>query len=177
MAVIVSHDRPPDFRHRFFTPKWTVVIVLADQVQKSGHDQPSESFRYAARFLAGKMDVIFCRNVIIYFDLTGKKKVVETFHQRLQPEGFLLLGHSESLMNITMAFRLRHFKHDMVYQKTGCCRRRGDDRMPVRIESRVLVIDDSAFNRRTIVKMLEAMPNVEVVGLCLRRRRRDAQGH
>jgi chemotaxis protein methyltransferase CheR len=65
------------------------------------------------------MDVIFCRNVIIYFDLNGKKRVIETFHQRLQPDGFLLLGHSESLINVTTAFRLRHFKHDMVYQKHG----------------------------------------------------------
>ncbi|MEJ2698744.1 MAG: CheR family methyltransferase, partial [Desulfuromonadales bacterium] len=67
--------------------------------------------------LLGKMDVIFCRNVIIYFDLAAKKRVVESFYQRLKPEGFLLLGHSESLMNITNAFLLRHFTHDMVYQR------------------------------------------------------------
>jgi chemotaxis protein methyltransferase CheR len=66
--------------------------------------------------LLGKMDIIFCRNVIIYFDQTAKKKVVETFFSRLRPEGFLLLGHSESLMSITNAFRLRHYTHDMVYQ-------------------------------------------------------------
>jgi chemotaxis protein methyltransferase CheR len=67
--------------------------------------------------LLGKMDVVFCRNVIIYFDQPGKKKVVETFFQRLVPEGFLLLGHSESLMNLSTSFQLRHFQHDMVYQK------------------------------------------------------------
>lgn len=67
--------------------------------------------------LLGKMDVVFCRNVIIYFDPLGKKKVVESFFQRLRPEGYLLLGHSESLMNITNAFVLRHFTHDMVYQR------------------------------------------------------------
>jgi chemotaxis protein methyltransferase CheR len=63
------------------------------------------------------MDVIFCRNVIIYFDLAAKKRVVENFYQRLRPEGFLLLGHSESLMSITNAFVLRHYSHDMVYQR------------------------------------------------------------
>ena len=67
--------------------------------------------------LLGQMDAIFCRNVIIYFDLDAKKKVVENFFQRLHPEGFLLLGHSESLMNITNKFVLRHFTHDMVYQR------------------------------------------------------------
>jgi chemotaxis protein methyltransferase CheR len=63
------------------------------------------------------MDVIFCRNVIIYFDATGKKRVIDTFYQRLRSDGFLLLGHSESLMNISNAFTLRHFTHDMVYQR------------------------------------------------------------
>ena len=67
--------------------------------------------------LLGKMDVIFCRNVIIYFDQVGKKKAIESFFQRLDPEGFLLLGHSESLVNLSTSYQLRHFKHDMVYQK------------------------------------------------------------
>lgn len=67
--------------------------------------------------MLGKMDLIFCRNVIIYFDLAAKKKVVEEFHRSLNDGGFLLLGHSESLMNVTTLFTLRHFKNDMIYQK------------------------------------------------------------
>lgn len=72
----------------------------------------------SSRYLfLGKMDIIFCRNVIIYFDLPAKKRVIEQFYNTLNPGGFLLLGHSESLMNITTAFKLRHFKNDMVYEK------------------------------------------------------------
>lgn len=67
--------------------------------------------------LLGKMDVIFCRNVIIYFDQVAKKRVVETFYRMLHDGGYLLLGHSESLMNISTAFSLKHLKNDMVYQK------------------------------------------------------------
>ncbi len=67
--------------------------------------------------LLGKMDAIFCRNVIIYFDLNAKKKVISCFHDQLQKGGFLFLGHSESLMNISTDFDLRHFTHDMVYQR------------------------------------------------------------
>lgn len=67
--------------------------------------------------LLGKMDIIFCRNVIIYFDLAAKKQVIDGFHRMLLGGGFLMLGHSESLMNISTAFTLRHFRHDMVYQK------------------------------------------------------------
>ncbi|MCM0082997.1 protein-glutamate O-methyltransferase CheR [Geomonas sp. Red32] len=69
--------------------------------------------------LLGKMDVIFCRNVIIYFDEASKKKVIESFHNTLRSGGYLLLGHSESLMNISTAFALKHLKNDMVYQKTA----------------------------------------------------------
>lgn len=68
--------------------------------------------------LLGKMDVIFCRNVIIYFDQASKKRVIESFHNMLRGGGYLLLGHSESLMNISTAFALKHLRNDMVYQKT-----------------------------------------------------------
>ena len=67
--------------------------------------------------LIGKMDVIFCRNVLIYFDQQSRKKVIEIFHERLMDGGYFLLGHAESLINLSTAFTLRHFKHDMVYQK------------------------------------------------------------
>jgi chemotaxis protein methyltransferase CheR len=67
--------------------------------------------------MLGRMDLIFCRNVIIYFDLAAKKRVIESFFTSLQDGGYLLLGHSESLMNVTTQFELRHFKNDMVYQK------------------------------------------------------------
>ena len=67
--------------------------------------------------LLGKMDVIFCRNVIIYFDQTAKKKIIDTFYRMLHDGGYLLLGHSESLMNLSTVFALKHLKNDMVYQK------------------------------------------------------------
>lgn len=67
--------------------------------------------------MLGKVDLIFCRNVIIYFDQNAKKRVIESFHSAMYDGGFLLLGHSESLMNITTLFTLRHFKNDMIYQK------------------------------------------------------------
>jgi len=67
--------------------------------------------------MLGKMDIIFCRNVIIYFDQAAKKRLIESFYSSLYDGGFLLLGHSESLMNLTTHFKLRHFKNDMVYQK------------------------------------------------------------
>lgn len=71
---------------------------------------------FKMKFL-GKMDVIFCRNVLIYFDTISRKKVIENFFDRLEDGGYLLLGHAESLMNISTAFTLKHLKNDVVYQK------------------------------------------------------------
>lgn len=64
-------------------------------------------------------DLIMCRNVIIYFDRESRRRVIKSFFDRLRPGGFLLLGHSESLMNLSTDFILRHYRHDMVYQKPG----------------------------------------------------------
>lgn len=67
--------------------------------------------------LVGIMDVISCRNVLIYFDQPSRKKVVDMFFERLSEGGYLLLGYAESLINITTASTLKHLKYDMVYQK------------------------------------------------------------
>lgn len=108
-----------EHRRRFFTTEADGRARIRDEVRSLVSVSHLNLFDTARVALLGRMDVIFCRNVIIYFDVNGKKKVIDTFFQRLHPAGFLLLGHSESLINITTAFRLRHFKHDMVYQKPG----------------------------------------------------------
>ncbi len=71
---------------------------------------------FKVRFV-GTLDVVFCRNVLIYFDIEARKKVIGVYHERLRDEGYLLLGHAESLMNISTAFSLKHLKNDIVYQK------------------------------------------------------------
>lgn len=67
--------------------------------------------------LVGEIDVIFCRNVLIYFDHVSRRRVIATFHRKLVRGGYLLLGHSESLSNISTSFELVHLKQDMVYRK------------------------------------------------------------
>jgi chemotaxis protein methyltransferase CheR len=67
--------------------------------------------------VVGEVDVVLCRNVLIYFDADARKKVVDAFHRKLAPGGYLLLGHSESLLNVSTAFELVHFPTAMVYRK------------------------------------------------------------
>jgi chemotaxis protein methyltransferase CheR len=68
-------------------------------------------------YLLGTLDVILCRNVIIYFDDDAKRRTIEMFYDRLAPGGYLLLGHSESLISFATRFKLHHFRNDMVYRK------------------------------------------------------------
>jgi len=67
--------------------------------------------------LVNPMDVIFCRNLLIYFSQPAREKVVKNLYNALKEGGYLLLGASESLMNITTMFKLKHLKNDIVYQK------------------------------------------------------------
>jgi chemotaxis protein methyltransferase CheR len=67
--------------------------------------------------LVGRVDAIFCRNVLIYFDVRSRKRVIDNLYQRLAPGGYLMLGHSESLLNLSTAFELVHLRDDLVYRK------------------------------------------------------------
>lgn len=61
--------------------------------------------------------IIFCRNVIIYFDDEMKRQVIGSFYDNLLPGGCMLIGHSESLHNISRAFKPEHHIGTIVYRK------------------------------------------------------------
>jgi chemotaxis protein methyltransferase CheR len=67
-------------------------------------------------FMKG-IDIIFCCNVLIYFDATSKSRVIQHFHNSLLPHGYLLLGHAESLFGINDDFRLFHLPSTIAYGK------------------------------------------------------------
>ena len=70
-----------------------------------------------ATAVLGEFDVAFCRNVLIYFDAASRRKVIATLERKLQPGGYLLLGHSESLAGLSAGFELVHLPGDMVYRR------------------------------------------------------------
>jgi len=69
----------------------------------------------ARMIFMNNLDVIFCCNVLIYFDLASKRRVIEHFHNNLLPHGYLFLGHSESLYGVNNDFRLVHLPGAMAY--------------------------------------------------------------
>ena len=60
---------------------------------------------------------MFCRNVLIYFDEKGKKKVIDNLYQCLKPGGYLTIGHAETLHNISRGFKPLIFPGTIAYQK------------------------------------------------------------
>jgi len=67
--------------------------------------------------IVGRVDVTFCRNVLIYFDDASRRKVLDTIYQRLYRGGYLLLGHSESLLQTSTAFEIAQLTTDIVYRR------------------------------------------------------------
>jgi chemotaxis protein methyltransferase CheR len=62
-------------------------------------------------------DVIFCRNLLIYFDDVSRRTAAEMLFESLNPGGYICLGHSESMSRISPLFRVRKFPEAIVYQK------------------------------------------------------------
>ena len=66
--------------------------------------------------IKGVFDIIYCRNVMIYFDATLRRRIVEEAHRLLQPDGYLIIGHAETLIGVDNRFR---FVQPSVYRKVG----------------------------------------------------------
>lgn len=107
---------PPAYR-RFATlvgARAWVRQELREATEFTRHNLVTDPYPRPA---GGVWDVVFCRNVLIYFDDVSRRRVIDMFYDRLLPGGFLLLGHSESLLNVSTAFELVHLKEDLVYRK------------------------------------------------------------
>jgi chemotaxis protein methyltransferase CheR len=107
----------PSIRDKYFTRDPEGSWKISDEIRNRISFGRLNLYDGGRVSLVGNLDVILCRNVIIYFDDSSKKVVVNSFYNRLVDGGFLLLGHSESLISLSTQFKLRHLKNDMVYQR------------------------------------------------------------
>src|SRR5262249_27522097 len=98
---------PADMRRRYFRARADGAHVV-DELRTFCHFGHLNLLDSARAMVVGRVDVIFCRNVLIYFDEVSRRRVIDMFYDRLLPGGFLLLGHSESLLNVSTAFELVH---------------------------------------------------------------------
>ncbi len=106
-----------DVIHRYFKPvagdKYQIDPGLRDSIQftRANLVDAQDMARYR------NFDVVFCRNVLIYFDDTSRRTAAENLYDCLRPGGYICLGHSESMSRISPLFRVRRFSDAIVYQR------------------------------------------------------------
>ncbi|MFI5299476.1 MAG: CheR family methyltransferase [Polyangiales bacterium] len=107
---------PSDARKRWFIDRADGALV-AERVRQICHFSVMNLLEPERAASIGRVDAIFCRNVLIYLRAAARRSVIDLFQERLYPGGVLLLGHSESLLNASTSFDLLHLKSDLVYRK------------------------------------------------------------
>jgi chemotaxis protein methyltransferase CheR len=108
---------PPQVIERYLEPldgeRWRVLQDLRDSVSFSAVNL----VEMAETRAHGRFDVIFCRNVLIYFDDTSRRVAAENLYENLAPGGFICLGHSESMSRISPLFDVCRYADAIVYQR------------------------------------------------------------
>ncbi len=108
----------PDMKRKYFDSMGLGKYKIKDFVKRKVVFKNINLLDPALARKVGKMDVIFCRNVLIYFDNNARQKVIETFYNDiLNPGGYLVLGATESISRLNTKFKLCHFKMAIAYQK------------------------------------------------------------
>lgn len=107
---------PNDYMRKYFTKKGNVYFI-SDRIKSMVDFKKINLYDPSSVRLAGKTDLIWCCNVLIYFDIPSKQKVVASLHDSLKNAGYLYIGYSESLHGISSDFRLVHLPKAMAYKK------------------------------------------------------------
>jgi len=105
-------------KRRYFTRTAGGAWQLVDALRHSVRFVPVNLIdRGQMRPFRGMFDVIFCRNLLIYFDDRSRARAAEELYEALAPGGFICLGHSESMTRMSSLFTIRKFPDAIVYQK------------------------------------------------------------
>lgn len=108
---------PSSILNNYFEKKsdgeYQICSDLRDSVEftRVNLSEPADTRAYRG------FDVVFCRNLLIYFDDLSRRKAAEVFFDALNPGGYVCLGHSESMSRITSLFKVKKFPDAIVYQK------------------------------------------------------------
>jgi chemotaxis protein methyltransferase CheR len=107
----------PELIERYFTRldehRWQIIEDLRQSVRFS----PVNIVEAEQTQPFGQFDVIFCRNVLIYFDDVSRRIAAENLYENLQPGGYICLGHTESMSRISPLFEPGRFEDAFVYQR------------------------------------------------------------
>jgi chemotaxis protein methyltransferase CheR len=108
---------PKDVVERYFEPTFQGRRRIIQDIRESVTFTPVNLIDPASMAAQGRFDVIFCRNVLIYFDDASRAAASRTLWDAMNPGGFICLGHSESMTRISDRFTARRFPDAIVYQR------------------------------------------------------------
>jgi len=111
-----TRNLPALFRQKYFVPAGDQLQVQPAVKTSINFSRLNLSDDARMTFMKG-LDVIFCCNVLIYFDLVSKRRVIQHFYNNLLPHGYFFLGHSESLYGVSDDFKLVHLPGATAYVK------------------------------------------------------------
>lgn len=107
---------PPAYMAKYFTQSGNSYI-LSNEVKRLVKYMKVNLYDPVEMQAITNCDVVFCCNVLIYFDIPSKQQVVSHLYNALQKGGYLFIGYSESLHGISKAFKLIHLPKAMAYKK------------------------------------------------------------
>ncbi len=110
---------PPDVIERYFEPSHDGQRRLIQDLRESVKFTSANLVDPDSVAAQGRFDIIFCRNVLIYFDDSSRLRAVDNLYASLHPGGYICLGHTESMSRISKRFDLRRFEDAIVYQRPG----------------------------------------------------------
>jgi chemotaxis protein methyltransferase CheR len=109
---------PKEYVTKYFKVRGTTYILNTDVRELTRfeyHNLAKDPFIHEQM---QNVDVIFCRNVMIYFDNQISQRVIENFYNCLARDGYLFLGHAETLWQITNKFERVEFPQTFIYKKS-----------------------------------------------------------
>jgi chemotaxis protein methyltransferase CheR len=113
----VLRDTPPDIQRRWFRVEGR-DFVLDDAVRRSVRFEPCNlADDDADRWRPASHDIVFCRNVLMYFVPASAQALVRRIARSLRPGGYLFLGHAETLRGLSNDFHLRHTHGTFYYER------------------------------------------------------------
>jgi chemotaxis protein methyltransferase CheR len=109
---------PVDLRYKYFEPQKD-GFLLDPKIRSQVSFHWANLMQLDQFPLADHVDVIFCRNVFIYFSAAAITRVVGTFSRRLDPGGIVFVGTSESLLKLTTEFDLQELSGAFAYVRNS----------------------------------------------------------
>jgi chemotaxis protein methyltransferase CheR len=108
---------PPDLVARYFVPLGGERWRILDEIRQSVLFARVNLIEASETRANGRFDVIFCRNVLIYFDDAARRVAAENLYECLLPGGYLCLGHTESMSRISPLFEVCRYSDAIVYRR------------------------------------------------------------